>query len=117
MISKLLNIFHLGRSWKHRPPPRGVGSEVYTLCSHVQAGGTCSFGTQCVEAHSQEELKEWKERFEYRQKKIQRAAKLYGKSFVDTLLDKLASSNNPEKVRRLIKKVYNITLKNSGCKR
>ena len=91
-----------GRSWKYRPPPRGVGSEVYTLCSTVQAGGSCSFGFQCVEAHSSEELKEWKERFDYRQKKIQRAAKLYGKSFVDTLLDKLASSNSPEKVGALL---------------
>ena len=80
--------------------------EVYTLCSSSQSGGPCSFGPQCVEAHSLEELKEWKDRFEYRQKKIQRAAKLYGKSFVDTLLDKLASSNHPEKVemKLLIKK-------------
>ena len=96
--SKLNLANFTGRSWKYRPPPRGVGSEVYSICSAVQSGGTCSFGTQCVEAHSSEELKEWKERFDYRQKKIQRAAKLYGKTFVDTLLDKLSSSNNPEKV-------------------
>ena len=71
---------------------------MYALCAQVETGGTCRFGSQCVEAHSQEELKEWKERFEYRQKKIQKAAKMYGKSFVDTLLDKLAASNKPEKV-------------------
>ena len=75
-----------------------MGSDVYAICATVQAGCICSFGSQCVDAHSAEELKEWKERFEYRQKKIQRAAKLYGKSFTDQLLDKLASSNNPEKV-------------------
>ena len=93
--------YHVGRIWKHRPPPRGVGSDVYAICATVQAGCICSFGSQCVDAHSAEELKEWKERFEYRQKKIQRAAKLYGKSFTDQLLDKLASSNNPEKVNNL----------------
>ena len=78
-----------------------MGSDVYAICATVQAGCICSFGSQCVDAHSAEELKEWKERFEYRQKKIQRAAKLYGKSFTDQLLDKLASSNNPEKVNNL----------------
>jgi hypothetical protein len=78
-----------------------VGSDVYAICATVQAGCICSFGSQCVDAHVAEELKEWKERFEYRQKKIQRAAKLYGKSFTDQLLDKLASSNNPEKVNNL----------------
>ncbi len=51
-----------------------------------------------MEAHSREELKEWKERFEYRQKKAQKAAKLYGKSFVDIVLDKLAAAKNPLQV-------------------
>ena len=88
--------------------------EAYTLCSSSQSGGPCSFGPQCVEAHSLEELKEWKDRFEYRQKKIQRAAKLYGKSFVDTLLDKLASSNHPEKM--LLTKMDKIECKVSGDK-
>ena len=103
-----------GRSWKYRPPPRGVGMEVYTICATSQAGSVCSFGPQCVEAHSYEELKEWKERFEYRQKKLQRAAKLYGKSFVDTLLDKLASSNHPEKM--LLTKIDKIDCNVSGEK-
>ncbi len=81
-----------GCDWKHRPPPRGVGSESYTLCQQFKSEGHCRFGTQCVEAHTGEELEEWKERFEYRKERAQRAAKLFGKSFVDTVLDKLSSA-------------------------
>lgn len=83
-----------GREWKHRAPPRGVGSESYTLCRQFMSEGHCRFGAQCVEAHNKEELKEWKERFEYRKNKAQKAAKLYGKSFVDVVLDKLSAAKS-----------------------
>lgn len=51
---------------------------------------TCKYGAQCVEAHGVEELTEWKERFEYRRMKLQRASenKLYGKSYTEQLLER-----------------------------
>jgi len=60
--------------------------------------GFCRFGIQCVEAHSTEELREWKDRFEYRQKKAQKAAKMYGKSFADMILEKIAAAKNKDMV-------------------
>lgn len=50
----------------------------------------CHYGNQCVEAHGLEELHEWKERFEYRKMRIQRAyeKELYGKSYTEQLLEK-----------------------------
>lgn len=50
----------------------------------------CKYGAQCVEAHGVEELTEWKERFEYRRMKLQRASenKLYGKSYTEQLLER-----------------------------
>lgn len=53
----------------------------------------CHYGHQCVEAHGNEELQEWKERFEYRKMRLQRACEkeLYGKSYTEQLLDKLVS--------------------------
>jgi len=60
--------------------------------------GFCRFSNQCVEAHSSEELREWKERFEYRQKKAQKAAKMYGKSFADMILEKIAAAKNKDMV-------------------
>ena len=61
--------------------------------------GFCRFGGQCVDAHSNEELREWKERFEFRQRKAQKAAKMYGKSFADVVLEKLSAAKNKESVR------------------
>ena len=81
-----------GRDWRHRPPPRGVGSESYATCAQFLSEGHCRFGSQCVEAHNEEELAEWKERFEYRKARAQRATKLFGKSFVEVVLDKLAAA-------------------------
>lgn len=102
-----------GRDWKWRPPPRGFSSECYTyenffeikslilliifnssLCeAFSEVEGTessCKYGAQCVEAHGMEELTEWKERFEYRRMKLQRASenKLYGKSYTEQLLER-----------------------------
>ena len=48
--------------WKFRPPPRGVVRENLKLCP-VVGGGNCTLGELCDEAHSQEELVEWRERW------------------------------------------------------
>eukprot|EP00095_Tigriopus_kingsejongensis_P007852 maker-scaffold62_size438377-snap-gene-2.15 protein:Tk07852 transcript:maker-scaffold62_size438377-snap-gene-2.15-mRNA-1 annotation:"helicase with zinc finger protein domain" len=87
-----------GRTWKFRPPPRGMGAESYTLCSQFGLEGACRFGIQCVAGHSKEELREWKERFEYRQKKALKATKMYGKSFVETVIEKWSSAKNPSMI-------------------
>jgi hypothetical protein len=51
-----------------------------------------------VDAHSKEELREWQERFKFRLKRAQKAEKLLGKSFVDTILEKLEVSKYPDGV-------------------
>jgi hypothetical protein len=76
--------------------------------------GFCRFGSQCVDAHSAEELREWKDRFEFRQKKAHKAAKMYGKSFADVVLEKLSAAKNKESVRSFLK-LYEFT-NFYGCK-
>jgi hypothetical protein len=69
-----------GHDWYWRAPPRGFKSDAYTLCENWKELGTCRFGQQCVEAHGEAELSEWKERFQYREMKMMRAKEkeLYG---------------------------------------
>jgi hypothetical protein len=86
-----------GKTWRFRQPPRRVGSEVYKLCLPFLQEGCCLLGNQCTDAHSENELSEWKEHFEFRQNKAQKASKLY-KSFNDTLLERLTSNVNVENV-------------------
>lgn len=80
----------LGRDWKWRPPPRGYTADSYGLCESYADNSVCHYGNQCVEAHGVEELQEWKERFEYRKMRLQRACEkeLYGKSYTEQLLEK-----------------------------
>lgn len=69
-----------GHDWFWRAPPRGFKSDAYTVCENWRETGTCRFGVQCVEAHGEAELLEWKERFQYREMKMMRAKEkeLYG---------------------------------------
>lgn len=55
---------------------------------------SCHYGNQCAEAHGNEELHEWQERFEYRKMRMQRACEkeLFGKSFTEQLLEKWVSA-------------------------
>lgn len=80
----------LGRDWKCRPPPRGYTADTYTLCESFMENACCHYGNQCVEAHGNDELHEWQERFEYRKMRMQRACEkeLFGKSFTEQLLEK-----------------------------
>ena len=79
-----------GRVWKFRAPPRIGPNESFKLCPNFQLEGRCNLAIQCADAHSTEELKEWKERLEYRQKKANKALKMF-KSFNDILTEKLSS--------------------------
>ncbi|CAG9763393.1 unnamed protein product [Ceutorhynchus assimilis] len=87
-----------GHDWFWRPPPRGFKSDTYVLCQNWKDTGTCRYGVQCVQAHGDEELIEWVERFRYREMKLQRAREkeLFGKSYTEELLDKWVQSPNPE---------------------
>lgn len=91
-----------GRDWKWRPPPRGFIAESYTLCENFVDNQACHYGNQCVEAHGTDELNEWKERFEYRKKKLQRARdkELYGKSYTEQLLERWVLAPSPDKVMK-----------------
>lgn len=82
-----------GRDWKCRAPPRGYTADTYTLCESFMENGSCHYGNQCVEAHGNDELHEWQERFEYRKMRMQRACEkeLFGKSFTEQLLEKWVS--------------------------
>ncbi|XP_076263700.1 helicase with zinc finger [Rhynchophorus ferrugineus] len=86
-----------GHDWFWRPPPRGFKSDTYILCQNWKESGSCRFGVQCVQAHGSQELVEWKERFHYREMKLQRAREkeLFGKSYTEELLDKWIQCPNP----------------------
>ncbi|RZC35695.1 helicase with zinc finger domain, partial [Asbolus verrucosus] len=85
-----------GHDWYWRAPPRGFKSDAYTICENWRELGTCRFGLQCVEAHGEAELIEWKERFQYREMKMLRAKEkeLYGKSYTEDLLEKWVQTTN-----------------------
>lgn len=96
-----------GRDWKHRPPPRGLGADEYALCSTYKDTHNCRLGDQCVGAHSDAELLEWQERFEYRAMKLERAREkqLHGATYADQLLERLSQAQHQdtlisEKVRK-----------------
>ncbi|XP_047469239.1 probable helicase with zinc finger domain [Penaeus chinensis] len=87
-----------GRDWKHRPPPRGLGADEYALCSTYKDTHNCRLGDQCVGAHSDAELLEWQERFEYRAMKLERAREkqLHGATYADQLLERLSQAQHQD---------------------
>ncbi|XP_060520243.1 probable helicase with zinc finger domain isoform X2 [Cylas formicarius] len=86
-----------GHDWYWRPPPRGFKSDTYVLCANWRETSSCRYGMQCVQAHGEDELMEWKERFRYREMKLQRAREkeLFGKSYTEELLEKWVQYPNP----------------------
>ncbi|KNC33902.1 hypothetical protein FF38_11029, partial [Lucilia cuprina] len=89
-----------GRDWKWRPPPRGFTLDSYSLCESWTESQLCHYGNQCVEAHGVDELNEWKDRFEYRRMRVQKACEkeLYGKSYTELVLERWIQSTVPEKI-------------------
>lgn len=82
-------------TWKYRPPPRGFTvEESYVLCPNI-VDGVCSFGENCVDAHSDGELNEWKERFEIRKNEENSSNRNGDKTYTEMLLEKLHQSNDP----------------------
>ncbi|KAF8795213.1 putative helicase with zinc finger domain like protein [Argiope bruennichi] len=62
--------------------------------------GKCRFAALCCDAHGEEELEEWKERFDYRQMKLQRAkdCQLQGRQYSELLLEKWLTAPNPSMI-------------------
>ncbi|XP_060071826.1 probable helicase with zinc finger domain [Ylistrum balloti] len=86
------------QNWKYREPPRGLSAEEYSLCKSTEEIGKCSFGDKCTEAHSKEELGEWKKRFKFRKQLIKAAhdKQLHGNTYAEQLMEKLVTSENPK---------------------
>lgn len=70
---------------------------IYFFIYSYAGTGRCRLGQQCCDAHGEEELHEWKERFDYRQTKLQRAKEcsLQGRNYTEQLLEKWHTSSNP----------------------
>lgn len=116
----------LDRCWKFRPPPRGFTSESYAKCQNFVENSICNFGSNCVEAHGEEELQEWKERFEIRKNKLEKSLNTqYGKNYTEDLLERLHQSTNPEKIMKerlegvevTCSNDLNLTVSSKTCKR
>lgn len=116
----------IDRCWKFRPPPRGFTSETYVICQNFHENGICNFGLNCVNAHSADELQEWKERFEFRKTQHENSIKQQvGKGYTEELLERLHQSTNPEKIMKeklesvdvTCSNELNLTVSSKTCKR
>ncbi|XP_054723440.1 probable helicase with zinc finger domain, partial [Uloborus diversus] len=114
-----------GREWKYRAPARGMGADQYALCLSYSSTGKCRLGQLCCDAHGEEELLEWKERFDYRQMKLQRAkeCRLQGRHYTEQLLEKWLTSTNPnlimteslDSVELSVEPDLNLTVSEKNC--
>ncbi|XP_046550029.1 LOW QUALITY PROTEIN: helicase with zinc finger domain 2-like [Haliotis rubra] len=86
--------------WNHRQPPWGIPSSSYDLCAKHMIDERCQYShvpemyNLCNYAHSEEELDEWKERYEWRQLKRDMAKKQKVFSYMDQLLEKYETSDS-----------------------
>ena len=70
------------------------------LFSRYSETGRCPFGEKCTQAHSEEELAEWRERFKYRKHQLQHAKDihLHGNTYTEQLLERLVNTESPKAV-------------------
>ncbi len=66
--------------------------------------GICQFGDCCPFAHSEEELEEWRERFEAKKTELQKSQEGSQRrnSYSEGLLEKLINAENPEDIVSLL---------------
>ena len=79
-------------------------SVTFRMCPCRYFGeGTCRFGDKCSQAHSDAELEEWKERFEYKKRRMQKAKEndLQSNTYAEQLLKDWMNAENPESVVRI----------------
>ncbi|KAL3877847.1 hypothetical protein ACJMK2_035491 [Sinanodonta woodiana] len=90
--------------WNYRQPPWGIPLRSYELCGKHEDGFKCQYShvpemyNLCRYAHSQEELDEWRERYEWRQMKREMARQEKVFSYMDQLLEKYENSDSSVKV-------------------
>ncbi|XP_051567604.1 helicase with zinc finger domain 2 [Myxocyprinus asiaticus] len=77
--------------WKYRDPP--PTNKDLKLCTRYLI---CEYGDSCMEAHSQEELQEWRQRIKNARKKSKNAAEQGLLSYQDTLLEEYRHSKSKE---------------------
>ncbi|XP_071943704.1 3'-5' exoribonuclease HELZ2-like [Antedon mediterranea] len=84
------------RNWKYRNPPLKIVNGQFVICdrnkqNHCPHSNADPASNQCMQAHSPEELEEWKERHEYRMmKRDKKKSKLF--IFMDQLLEEYNSA-------------------------
>ncbi|KAH6943679.1 hypothetical protein HPB50_025601 [Hyalomma asiaticum] len=94
-----------GRTWKHRPPPRGILADDLSVCQNHQLYGQCRLGSQCCEAHSEDELVEWRERLQYRRERLRKAQQKHLEGYQEyakDLLDRYAEAKDPMAMQRVM---------------
>ena len=72
---------------------------LFLHCSYAE-NAKCNFGDKCTQAHSKEELNEWKERFKFRKQqiKIARDKHLHGNTYAEQLMEKLVNAENSKSI-------------------
>ena len=60
----------------------------------------CPFADKCIQAHSHEELEEWRERFKFKRQQLQMAKdkRLHGNTYPEQLMEKLLTAEYPKSV-------------------
>lgn len=94
-----------GRTWKHRPPPRGILADDLSVCQNHQLYGQCRLGSQCCEAHSEDELAEWRERLQYRRERLRKAQQKHLEGYQEyakDLLDRYSEAKDPMAMQRVM---------------
>ncbi|XP_070570215.1 3'-5' exoribonuclease HELZ2-like [Ptychodera flava] len=85
--------------WKHRPPPWNVHEDNLKLCAkESKQTNSCTWSDYCTDAHSQDELAEWKERSAYRRMRSEVAKERHLYSFMDMLIEKYNEQQDNESV-------------------
>lgn len=72
---------------------------IFFLCRFSEIG-RCPFGDKCTQAHSEDELNEWKERFKFRKQQLQKArdSQLHGNTYTEQLMERLTNAESPKAV-------------------
>ncbi|CAH1244473.1 HELZ [Branchiostoma lanceolatum] len=84
--------------WQQRRPPPGVPAGQYKMCPNRFR--RCIHGVRCTYAHTEEELKEWQQRYEIRKQKLKAAqtSGRYGHTFAETLAEDYTKAKDKTKV-------------------
>lgn len=98
-----LHSAHVRRMFKYSKCVSKNANTVYSmqithsaiLCCRYFADGSCPFGEVCTQAHSNEELAEWKQRFEQQKQQQQSDSEA---TAAGRLQQRLATANNRESV-------------------